>query len=262
MESCGREWSSQAGGCQGAGLRQITALISPMRILPIGYWPQHEKAHNLRDRSLEVIRMARSLAKRRGAPRSWNSRRIRGARLLTLGIVYEQHRGLPAALQPVPEEGRPVQRTYVDCESAGTRRLRARLLEIDAQVKKTIAALTARGFKSPYLRNYVWRASIRTLHDMKKTGASSMRSGRRSCVWPLPPRASTLRRFPTRIWPGSPWARRLSTHAPVSAPMAQRQIQPLGHPMRSGTPGDVLAVGTDALDQRQIARAAGGFVAT
>ncbi len=31
----------------------------------------------------------------------------------------------------------------------------ARLLEIDAQVKKVIAELTAKGFKSPYLRNYV-----------------------------------------------------------------------------------------------------------
>ncbi len=31
----------------------------------------------------------------------------------------------------------------------------ARLLEIDAGTKRVIAALQARGFKSPYLRNYV-----------------------------------------------------------------------------------------------------------
>jgi ParB family transcriptional regulator, chromosome partitioning protein len=31
----------------------------------------------------------------------------------------------------------------------------ARLIEIDARVKVVIAGLTARGFKSPYLRNYV-----------------------------------------------------------------------------------------------------------
>ena len=31
----------------------------------------------------------------------------------------------------------------------------ARLLSIDAEVRRIIAALTARGFKSPYLRNYV-----------------------------------------------------------------------------------------------------------
>ncbi|MEJ2653623.1 MAG: ParB N-terminal domain-containing protein [Gammaproteobacteria bacterium] len=48
------------------GLRQITALISPdedlaFRILALNT----EKAHNLKDRSLEVIRMARNLAERR-----------------------------------------------------------------------------------------------------------------------------------------------------------------------------------------------------
>ena len=47
------------------GLRQVTALMSPdetlaYRILALNT----EKAHNLRDRSLEVIRMARSLGKR------------------------------------------------------------------------------------------------------------------------------------------------------------------------------------------------------
>src|SRR3954468_17142449 len=48
------------------GLKQITALISPnetlaYRILALNT----EKAHNLRDKSLEVIRMARNLAKRK-----------------------------------------------------------------------------------------------------------------------------------------------------------------------------------------------------
>src|SRR5262249_9546300 len=47
------------------GLQQITALICPdetlaFRILALNT----EKAHNLKDRSLEVIRMARNLAKR------------------------------------------------------------------------------------------------------------------------------------------------------------------------------------------------------
>ena len=58
------------------GLRQITVLISPdetlaYRILALNT----EKAHNLRDRSLEVVRMARSLAKQRG---SRQGKRVRG----------------------------------------------------------------------------------------------------------------------------------------------------------------------------------------
>src|SRR5207302_1701841 len=52
------------------GMKQITALISPdeslaYRILALNT----EKAHNLRDRSLEVIRMARNLARNRARER-------------------------------------------------------------------------------------------------------------------------------------------------------------------------------------------------
>src|SRR5271169_5797490 len=74
------------------GLKQITALISPdeslaYRILALNT----EKAHNLKDRSLEVIRMARNLAKRHGTARESEYRaEFESAELLTLGIVYEQ----------------------------------------------------------------------------------------------------------------------------------------------------------------------------
>src|SRR5215468_7544329 len=74
------------------GLRQVTALISPdetlaYRILALNT----EKAHNLKDRSLEVVRMARSLAKRRGAERESSfAVEFDAPELLTLGIVYEQ----------------------------------------------------------------------------------------------------------------------------------------------------------------------------
>src|SRR5262249_46361307 len=45
----------------------------------------------------------------------------------------------------------------------------ARLLEIDAQVKKIIASLQAKGFKSPYLRNYVAaRINPVRFHKVKK----------------------------------------------------------------------------------------------
>jgi ParB family chromosome partitioning protein len=140
------------------GLKQITALISPdetlaYRILALNT----EKAHNLRDRSLEVIRMARSLAKRHAASKeSQYQAEFESAELLTLGIVYEKssrfaggayssflkkvdrfsERGLAASLRE--REG-----------------FASRLLEIDAQTKRVIELLQKRGFKSPYLRNYV-----------------------------------------------------------------------------------------------------------
>jgi ParB family transcriptional regulator, chromosome partitioning protein len=74
------------------GLKQITALISPdealaYRILALNT----EKAHNLRDRSLEVIRMARSLAARHPASKEAQyAAEFESADLLTLGIVYEK----------------------------------------------------------------------------------------------------------------------------------------------------------------------------
>lgn len=140
------------------GLRQITAMISPdetlaYRILALNT----EKAHNLKDRSLEVIRMARTLAKREpGTKEIAYADQFESPEFVTLGIVYEalprfaggaygsflkkvdrfSERTLPVALRE--REG------YAD-------RLRA----IDAEVQRIIAALQAKGFKSPYLRNYV-----------------------------------------------------------------------------------------------------------
>src|SRR5690349_402037 len=75
------------------GLKQITALVSPdeqlaFRILALNT----EKAHNLKDRSLEVIRMARALAVR--TPRAKEtaySAEFEAPELLTLGIVYEDN---------------------------------------------------------------------------------------------------------------------------------------------------------------------------
>ncbi len=140
------------------GMKQITVLISPedklaYRILALNT----EKAHNLRDRSLEVIRMARSLAKQRPTARESDfTAEFESADLLTLGIVYEQaarfaggaYSSLLKKVDRFSDRTLPVGLR----ERAG---FAARLLEIDTQVKKIIEALQTRGFKSPYLRNYV-----------------------------------------------------------------------------------------------------------
>jgi ParB family chromosome partitioning protein len=140
------------------GLKQITALISPddklaYRILALNT----EKAHNLRDRSLEVIRMARSLAKRQATSKeSQFTAEFESADLLTLGMVYEKssrfaggaYSALLKKVDRFSERTLPVSLR----EREG---FAARLLDIDSQVKKLITTLQARGFKSPYLRNYV-----------------------------------------------------------------------------------------------------------
>jgi ParB family chromosome partitioning protein len=140
------------------GMQQIMALISPddalaYRILALNT----EKAHNLKDRSLEVIRMARSLARTHGrASESGFVAEFEAAELLTLGIVYERQAQFAGGayssfLKKVDRfSDRALPASLKERENHA-----ARLTEIDHLVKKIIGTLQARGFKSPYLRNYV-----------------------------------------------------------------------------------------------------------
>jgi ParB family transcriptional regulator, chromosome partitioning protein len=140
------------------GLKQITALISgdeslAYRILALNT----EKAHNLKDRSLEVIRMARNLAKRRGREREQEfAAQFEAPELLTLGIVYERSPRFAGGAYSafLKKVDRFSERTLA-ASLKQREDYAARILEIDARVKSLITALQARGFKSPYLRNYV-----------------------------------------------------------------------------------------------------------
>ncbi len=140
------------------GLRQVMALVSPDEALAFKILALNtEKAHNLRDRSLEVIRMARNLVRRKpNAKESEFVAEFEAPELITLGIVYERNgRFGGGAYRPFLKK---VDR-FMDRSLAVSLRTRqdcaARLEQIEAQVKRIIAGLQARGFKSPYLRNYV-----------------------------------------------------------------------------------------------------------
>ena len=140
------------------GMRHVMALVSPdedlaYRILALNT----EKAHNLKDRSLEVIRMARNLAEREPRARESDyAAQFEAPELLTLGIVYAQNKRFAGgAYSPLLKK----------VDRFGDRTLRvslreregfaARLEAIDNDVKRIVAKLQARGFKSPYLRTYV-----------------------------------------------------------------------------------------------------------
>jgi ParB family chromosome partitioning protein len=154
------------------GLKQIMALISPnetlaYRILALNT----EKAHNLKDRSLEVIRMARSLEKKQGQTREADlAAEFEAPELITLGAVYEKAPRFAggaygAFLKKVERfSEQPLSKSLREREGYA-----ARLLEIDTQVKRIIADLTKKGFKSPYLRNYVVaRINPVRFHKVKK----------------------------------------------------------------------------------------------
>jgi ParB family chromosome partitioning protein len=140
------------------GLKQISALVSPderlaFRILALNT----EKAHNLKDRSLEVIRMAQNLAKREPRAKEGDfAAEFEAAEFLTLGILYlDDAKFAGGAYGPFLKK---VDR-FSDRTLALSLRERegyaARLRGIDADVRKAVKALEARGFKSPYLRTYV-----------------------------------------------------------------------------------------------------------
>lgn len=140
------------------GLRQITALISPdedlaFRILALNT----EKAHNLKDRSLEVVRMAQELSVRNKRAREVDyASQFEAPELLTLGLVYQQNgRFAGGAYSPFLKKVDRFSERTLPASLKEREGFAARLLGIDADVKRIIAALQSRGFKSPYLRNYV-----------------------------------------------------------------------------------------------------------
>ncbi len=140
------------------GLRSVTALVSPdqdlaFRILALNT----EKAHNLKDRSLEVSRMARELASRRKRAKEIDfEEEFEEPCLLTLGAVYEENaRFAGGAYRPLLRKVDRFSSKTLPKSLQEREGWAARLLQIDEQVTWIIGELRERGFRSPYLRNLV-----------------------------------------------------------------------------------------------------------
>ena len=140
------------------GQRAITALVTAdpeiaYRILALNT----EKAHNLRDRALEAIRMARALAKQRPpTTEGEHAAAFESPHLLTIGAAYDKRpRFAGSSYQSMLKR---VDR-YLEGTLPAALRQRdqwaTRLLDIDDRVAKHIATLQEMGFKSPYLRQVV-----------------------------------------------------------------------------------------------------------
>ena len=139
------------------GARSILAVVIPE--LSVAYQilaMNTEKSHNLREKSLEVIRMARSLAEMEPRREQDYALEFEEPAFLTLGITYEQRgRFSGGAYNPVL---RRVE-TFLDAPLPDALAVRAgraaRLLELDDKVAEAVNALRARGFTSPYLKAFV-----------------------------------------------------------------------------------------------------------
>ena len=139
------------------GARSVVAIVVPdaevaHRILLLNT----EKAHNLRERSLEVIRLAELLAQTEDRPEREFEIEFEEPALLTIGLCYEQNgRFAGGAYHPVLRRAE----TFLDeplPKALDIRRARAeRVLELDAAVSEAMKRLKDRGFDSPYLRPFV-----------------------------------------------------------------------------------------------------------
>jgi ParB family transcriptional regulator, chromosome partitioning protein len=139
------------------GARAAVAIVVPepevaRRILLLNT----EKAHNLRERALEVARLAQNLAQLDDRPEREFESEFEEAALLTLGFCYlENGRFAGGAYHPVLRRIDKFLGAALPKALEIRRERAAKVLELEAAVGEAVQGLKARGFESPYLRAFV-----------------------------------------------------------------------------------------------------------
>jgi ParB family chromosome partitioning protein len=140
------------------GAKSITALVVPERevawqILALNT----EKAHNLKERSLEVIRIYRGLVEEDASrPESGFAFYLDHAALVTLGVCYERvarfgggaYHSILRRLENFSDE--PLRSALKHHEKRATL-----VLDLEERVAAVVKKLKERGLVSPYLRSFV-----------------------------------------------------------------------------------------------------------
>jgi ParB family chromosome partitioning protein len=140
------------------GAKAITALVVQKRELA---WQilalNTEKAHNLRDKSTEVIRIYRNLIEENpGKSEKDFSYYLEEASFATIGLCYEKNPRFSGAVY-----NSFVRRLTDFSDSSLQKSLREHekiagmLLELDEKVAEVVKKLKAKGFVSPYLKTFV-----------------------------------------------------------------------------------------------------------
>ena len=139
------------------GVKTVMALLVPdpdvaFKILALNT----EKAHNLREKSLETIRMARALAKRSDEAEATFQFEFEQPAFLTLGICYEERPRLSGgAYQSILRRvdtflDQPMAKALKERERRGKK-----ILKLDDAVSAAVEKLKAKGLTSPYLKPFV-----------------------------------------------------------------------------------------------------------
>lgn len=139
------------------GAKSITAIVVPeasvaYQILALNT----EKAHNLREKALEVIRMYKELARLDEATEETYALEFEEPALITLGLCYEERpRFSGGAYHPVLKRVDEFLKKPLHA-ALEVRQQRARtVLDLDDLVVQQVEALKAKGLTSPYLKSFV-----------------------------------------------------------------------------------------------------------
>ena len=139
------------------GAKSITAVVVPeasaaYHILALNT----EKAHNLREKALEVVRMYKELSQLDDATEETYTLEFEEPALITLGLCYEERpRFSGGAYHPVLKRvDEFLKQSLRTALSERARRART-VLRLDDLVITQVDALKAKGFASPYLKSFV-----------------------------------------------------------------------------------------------------------
>ncbi len=140
------------------GARSITALVVPKRevawqILALNT----EKAHNLKEKSLEVIRIYRGLLEEDAArPEQRFAFYLEEASFVTLGLCYEKlPRFSGGAYNSIVRRLSEFAAAPLSAAIKTREKHSQMVLDLDARVVEVVAKLKAKGFVSPYLKAFV-----------------------------------------------------------------------------------------------------------
>ena len=157
----GKYWSPNGyhrlGAMTQLGARAITALLVPEpdvahRILALNT----EKAHHLREKSLEVSRLAQALAEMDGGAEKSFADVFEEAAFITLGLCYQENgRFSGGAYHPILKRIDQFLTAKLPAALEVRQARAAKLLELNEHVNEAVKKLKEKGLESPYLKAFV-----------------------------------------------------------------------------------------------------------
>jgi ParB family chromosome partitioning protein len=150
------------------GAKSVLALLVPERSVAYQILALNiEKAHNLREKALEVVRMYRDLAGSLDPREEEMALEFEEPALVTLGFAYEERPRLSGgAYAPILRKVDAFLDERLSRALPERERRAGVVLAFDDAVGEAVARLKEKGFDSPYLKNFVV-ARVNPLRFMK-----------------------------------------------------------------------------------------------